>query len=106
MLVIAGLVVLIFSIQFYFYTDIPSQFGGGKPRDVVFVLSNEAGPKVSQAGLTVCSGESRTAPTALLYQSDTTFVVRVKPEGTTKGRLVIIDKALVVASITRGAPGC
>jgi hypothetical protein len=107
-----GFALVIMSFGFFlagfldlFYSKIPSQFGGGRPRDIVLILSEDAAPRVREAGLSVCPGALRTSPVALLYESETDFVIHVE-HADGSDRVVVMGKELAVAVVTRDLPPC
>jgi hypothetical protein len=102
---LVGIGIFIAAFNFFIYPQVPAQLGGGEPRDVVLVLSDDSAASVQAAGLAMCADSVRTRPVELLYESDTHYVLR-SDAAEHPDRVVVLDRSLALAVVTRGLPSC
>jgi len=83
----------------YFYGDIPTYLGGGKPVDVrLLVNSEETQKQLEPLGISFTKNKCLTTNVKLLYVSDTEYAVLTDKDAKTgKTRAITIKKDIVNA---------
>jgi hypothetical protein len=87
------LVVLTTIVSAYFYPLIPEQFGGGRPRPVHLLLSQEGAKVAPRLGILPTGTPARSSKVSLIWEDTDYLAVRTK-----RREIVQLNKTLVLAA--------